>query len=62
VLPKTYPDLLDHGFTDDHAFALNPNATHLRVVVHHQGSGNLGSVTVPLKGCESQAGRLSTKN
>ncbi len=50
VLPKTYRDMLDHGFTYNHTFARNANATHLRVVVHDQGSGNLGSVTVPLNG------------
>ncbi|WP_180542167.1 VWA domain-containing protein, partial [Nevskia soli] len=46
VLPKTYRDMLDHGFTYNHVFARNANATCLRVVVHDQGSGNLGSVTV----------------
>jgi len=59
VPAKTYRDMLDHGFTYNHTFSRIPNATQLRVVVHDQGSGNLGSVTVPLRSCEATATSLS---
>ena len=53
VLRKTYEDMLNHGLTYNHEFSRNPDATHLRVVVHDQGSGELGSVTIPLTVCGS---------
>jgi VWFA-related protein len=44
----TYRKLLRKGLSFSQRVALNPKATSLRVIVLDEGSGNLGSLTIPV--------------
>jgi hypothetical protein len=49
ALPQdTYRRMLATGFRSRENVALNPKATSLRVIVLDEGTGNLGSLTVPI--------------
>lgn len=55
----TYKKALQSGLPFHQAVAINPQATSLRVIVLDEGSGNLGSLTIPLASSKSDTNKPS---
>lgn len=48
----TYAELRKTGIPYQYTMEVNPNATYVRVVVRDMGTGNIGSLTIPLQRAE----------